>query len=103
MHDLNSLKCLCLLLEPDDLCDCQFVNPVSSLRTFLSSQGDALVQLSECRVTLARLPLSHQLPDRSTKLSRSQVPVTSSQLDYGQLQYFRFQFAMPLTPALTTM
>ena len=74
MHDLNSLECLCLMLEPDDLCDCQLADPVASLRTSLSSQGDALVQLSECRVTLARLPLSHQLPDRSCRLSRSQVP-----------------------------
>jgi hypothetical protein len=77
MHDgVNSLDCVCLLLEPDDLCDCHFSDPVATLTTPLNSQGDALVRLAECRVTLARRPSVHLLPDRT----RPKVPVASSQL-----------------------
>ena len=94
MHDINSLECLCLLLGPDELCDCHFVDPVASLTTALSSQGDALVQLAECRVTLARLPHAHLLLDRSTRLTRSQVPFASSQLASEQLQFCRCLLAM---------
>ena len=52
-NDVNSIDCLCLLLQPDDLCNCGFVDPVATLTTAKSSPGDALVQLAECRVSLA--------------------------------------------------
>ena len=81
MHDgVNSLDCVCLLLEPDDLCDCHFSDPVATLTTTRNSQGDALVRLAECRVTLARRPSVHLLPDRTTRLTRPKVHVASSQL-----------------------
>ena len=72
-NDVNSIDCLGLLLQPDDLCNCGFVDPVATLTTAKSSPGDALVQLAECHVSLARLSLAHQLADRPTRLTRDHV------------------------------
>ena len=73
MHDLAADDCLCLLLDPGDLCDCGFSDPVASLQTTPNSRGVPLVQLPVCRVTLPRL--SSLLPTRSSRLTRSQVLV----------------------------
>jgi hypothetical protein len=76
MHDLAADDCLCLLLDPGDLCDCGFSDPVASLLTTPNSRGVPLVQLPVCRVTLPRLPsLSSLLSTRSSRLTRSQVLV----------------------------
>ena len=75
MHDLNADDCLCLLLDPGGLCDCGFANPVASLQTTPNSQGDPLVQLPVCRVTLPRLSVSSLLPTRSSRLTRTKVLV----------------------------
>ena len=47
MHDLNKVDCLCLMINPGDLCNCGFSNPVESLKTTPNSQGDPLIQLPE--------------------------------------------------------
>ena len=75
MHDLADDDCLCLLLDPGDLCNCGFANPVDSLQTTHNSQGDPLIQMPVCRVTLPRLPVSSPLPTRSSRLTRTKVPV----------------------------
>ena len=75
MHDLNEVDCLCLMIDPGDLCNCGFSNPVESLKTTPNSQGDPLIQLPECCVTLPRLPVSSLLPTRSSRLTRTKVPV----------------------------
>ena len=93
-NDVNSINCLCLLLQPDDLCNCGFVDPVATLTTDKSRQGDALVQLAECRVSLARFPLAHQLADRPTRLTRSQVKALLLNLLLSNSN-FRFLSAMP--------
>ena len=101
-NHVNSIECLCLLFEPDDLCNCNFVDPVASLTTAKSSQGDAHVQLAECRVSLARLPRAHQLPDRPTRLTRSQVTDLLLNLLLSNSN-FRFLSPMPPTLGVTVM
>ena len=74
-HDLPDDDCLCLLLDPGDMCNCGFADPVESLTTKSNSLGDPLVLLPKCSVKLARLPSSSSLPSRSSRLSRNKVPV----------------------------
>ena len=76
MHDLADDDCLCLLLDPGDLCNCGFSDPVASLLTKPNSRGVPLLKLPVCRVTLPRLPtLPSLLSTRSSRLTRSQVLV----------------------------
>jgi hypothetical protein len=74
-HDLADDDCLCLLLDPGEMCNCRFSDPVVSLTTKPNSLGDPLVLLPKCSVKLARLPSSSSLPSRSYRLSRNKVPV----------------------------
>jgi hypothetical protein len=74
-HDLADDDCLCLLLDPGDLCNCGFADPVESLTTKSNSLGDPLVLLPRCSVKLARLPSSSSVPPRSSRLSRNKVPL----------------------------
>ena len=81
-NDDNSIECLRLLLQPNDLCNCGFVDPVATLTTAKSRQGDALVQLAECCVSLARLPLAHQLSDPGSDCDVSLLPPLFSSLNF---------------------
>jgi hypothetical protein len=74
-HDLADDDCLCLLLDPGDLCNCGFSDPLESLTTKPNSLGDSLVVLPECSVKLARLPASSMLPSKNCRPSRNKVPV----------------------------
>jgi hypothetical protein len=74
-HNLADDDCLCLLLDPGDLCNCGFSDPVESLTTKSNSLGDSLVLLPKCSVKLARLPSSSSVPPRSSRLSRNKVPL----------------------------
>ena len=53
--DAADTDCLCLLLDPGDLCNCGFADPVESLNTRANSVGDPLVLLPSCSVNLTRL------------------------------------------------
>ena len=75
-HDLADADCLCLLLDPGDLCNCGFADPVESLTTKSNSVGDPLVLLPTCSVKLARLKAP------GTRLSRNKVIFQGSRLGF---------------------
>ena len=75
-HDLADDDCLCLLLDPGDLCNCGFSDPVESLTTKSNSLGDPLVLLPTCSVKLARLKAP------ASRLSRNKVTLQGSRLGF---------------------
>jgi hypothetical protein len=74
--DAADTNCLCLLLDPGDLCNCGFADPVESLNTRSNSVGDPLVLLPSCSVNLARLKAP------GTRLSRNKVILQGSRLGF---------------------
>ena len=74
--DAADTNCLCLLLDPGDLCNCGFADPVESLHTRSNSAGDPLVLLPSCSVNLARLKAP------GTRLLRNKVVLQGSMLGF---------------------
>ena len=92
--DAADTNCLCLLLDPGDLCNCGFADPVESLHTRSNSAGDPLVLLPSCSVNLTRLKAP------GTRLLRNKVVFQWFNVGLSILIFLLFRFLSSTAPSL---